>query len=59
MSKDRILEVIEALPDDVNIDSLIEKLYLIRRLEVAEEEIAEGKLIEHDEVEKRFASWLE
>ena len=59
MSKDRILEVVEALPDDVDVDSLIEKLYLLRRLEVAEQEIAEGKLIEHDEVEKRFASWLE
>ena len=59
MSKDRILEVVEALPDDVDVDSLIEKLYLLRRLELAEEEIAAGKLIEHDEVEKRFASWLE
>jgi hypothetical protein len=58
MSKDRILEVLEALPDDVDIDSLIEKLYLLRRLEVAEEEIAAGKLVEHDEVEKRFASSL-
>ena len=58
MSKDRILEVVEALPDDVDIDSLIEKLYLLRRLEVAEQEIAEGKLVEHDEVEKRFATSL-
>ena len=59
MSKDRILEVVEALPDDVDVDSLIEKLYLLRRLELAEQEIAAGSLVEHDEVEKRFASWLE
>ena len=59
MGKNRILEVVEALPDDVDLDLLIEKLYLLRRLELAEEEIAAGKLIEHDDVEKRFASWLE
>jgi hypothetical protein len=59
MSKDRILEVVEALPDDVDVDSLIEKLYVLRRLELAEQELAAGHVIEHDEVEKRFASWLE
>jgi hypothetical protein len=59
MSKDRILEVVEALPDDVDVDSLIEKLYVLRRLELAEQELAAGNVIEHDEVEKRFASWLE
>jgi hypothetical protein len=59
MQKDRILEVVGALPDDVDVDSLIEKLYLLRRLELAEEEIAAGKLVPQEEVEKRFASWLE
>ncbi len=59
MSKDRILEVVEALPDDVDVDSLIERLYLLRRLELAEQEIAHGNLVQHEEVEKRFASWLE
>jgi hypothetical protein len=59
MQKERILEVVGALPDDVDIDCLIEKLYLLRRLELAEEEIATGKVIPHEEVEKRFAAWLE
>ena len=59
MQKERILEVVGALPDDVDVDSLIEKLYLLRRLELAEEEIAAGKLLGHEEVEKRFATWLE
>jgi len=59
MSKDRILEVVEALPDDVDVDSLIEKLYLLQRLELAEQEIAAGNVVDHAEVEKRFASWLE
>lgn len=59
MQKERILEVVEALPDDVDVDSLIERLYLLRRLELAEEEIAAGQLVEHDDVERRFAKWLD
>jgi hypothetical protein len=48
MSKQQILELIEALPDNVNLDAFIEKLYPLRRLELAEEEIAAGKLIDHE-----------
>ena len=59
MSKEQILELVEGLPDDVDLDKLIEKLYLLRRLELAEQEIATGNLIDHEDVEKRFASWLE
>jgi len=59
MQKERILEVVGALPDDVDVDSLIEKLYLLRRLELAEEQITAGKTVDHEDVEKRFATWLE
>ena len=38
-----------ALPNDVDVDSLIEKLYLLRRLELADEEIATGKTVDHEE----------
>jgi hypothetical protein len=59
MEKERVLEVVEDLPDNVDLDALIERLYLLRRLEIAEEEVAEGKLVEHEEVERRMAPWLE
>jgi hypothetical protein len=55
LQKERILEVVEALPDDVDVDSLIERLYFLRRLERAEEEIADGRLVDHEEVERRLA----
>jgi hypothetical protein len=59
MQKDRIVEVVDALPEEVDVDSLIEKLYLLRRLELAEEELAAGHVLEHEQVEKRFATWLD
>jgi hypothetical protein len=59
MQKERVLEVVEELPDDVDLDALIERLYVLRRLELAEDEVASGKLVDHDEVEQRMAKWLE
>jgi len=59
MQKERILEVVEALPENVDVDALIERLYLMRRLEEAEEELANGRVLEHEEVERRMEKWLE
>jgi hypothetical protein len=59
MQKQRVQEVVEGLPENVDIDELIERLYVLRRLEVAEEELSAGDVIDHDEVEKRMAQWLE
>jgi hypothetical protein len=59
MEKKRITEVLDGLPDDIDLNALIERLYVLKRLELAEEEIAAGKVLEHDQVEQRFASWLE
>jgi len=44
--------------DEVDVDALIERLYLLRRLEEAEEELAAGQVLEHEEVERRMAQWL-
>jgi predicted transcriptional regulator len=59
MQKVRVQEVVEELPENVDLDALIERLYVLRRLELAEEELAEGKVVEHEEVEKRMAKWLD
>ncbi len=59
MHKERLLEVVESLPDNIDLDELIEKLYLLKRLEIAEEELARGKTLEHADVEKRFSPWLD
>jgi hypothetical protein len=44
MEKARIQEVVDTLPDKVDVDELIERLYLLQRLEMAEEELAAGKV---------------
>jgi hypothetical protein len=59
MDKSRLQEVVATLPDDVDLEALIDKLYLLRRIEIAEAQIAAGDVLSHEEVKKRLAQWLE
>jgi len=58
MQKEKIQQVMGTLPDEVDLDAFMERLYLLRKIEQAEEELAEGKGIPHEEVEKRLEPWL-
>lgn len=58
MRKSQVLQVIESLPDEVDFGVLLDKLLLLRKLEVAEQEIAEGKGIPQQEAQRIVASWF-
>ena len=54
MSKEKILEVIEALPEDVDLDALLDKLYVLQKIEVGERQLDRGEGVPHEEVVERF-----
>ena len=58
MQKEKVLAVLEELPDEVDVDALTERLYLLQKIDAAEKEIAAGKGIPHEEVRRRLAKWL-
>ena len=58
MQREKVLSVIQELPDEVDVDALTERLYLLQKIDDAEKEIAAGKGIPHDEVRRRLAKWL-
>lgn len=58
MQKDRVLEVLDSCSDEVDVDALIEKLYLLRKIETAEQQIASGQGVPHDQAKKRLEPWL-
>lgn len=59
MNKDKIQQVIDTMPDDVDVDALVEKLYLLNKLEAAERQLAGGEGISHNDAKKRLEPWLE
>lgn len=58
MKKKDVLELLQEMPDDVDLDDLIYRLYLQQKLEAAETAAEAGDVIPHDEVVKRSDEWL-
>ena len=58
MLKEKVQQVVGELPEDVDVDALVEKLYLLEKIELGERQLAEGKGVPHEEVKKRCGRWL-
>jgi predicted transcriptional regulator len=53
-SKEKILNVISSLDDDVSIEQAIDRLYLLNKIEIGLREANAGEGIEHDEFMKQL-----
>ena len=58
MEKGRVQQILDAQPDKLDVDEFVERLYLLRKIELAEEELARGEGIPHETAKKRLAAWL-
>ncbi len=54
MKKQIILDIVNAQPNDVNVDELIERLIFVEKVEQGLKEIDEAKTISHDDVVEHF-----
>lgn len=58
-TKEIAKKMIDTLPDEADMDTIIYTLYIKSKFEKGEREIKEGKGIPHDEVKKRlFEKWV-
>ncbi len=57
MTQEVAIEMIKSMPHDFNVDDLVEKLNVIEKIEEAEKDIAEGKIIPHSEMQRLFEEW--
>ncbi len=55
--KQEALKVISALPEDVDMEEIMYKLYVIDKVRKGEKAIEEGKKISIEELKKEAASW--
>ena len=53
-TKQKILSVIERLDDDVSIDQAIDRLYMLRKIEIGLQQAESGDVLEHDEFMKQL-----
>jgi hypothetical protein len=58
MLKEKVQQVVGEMPEDVDVDSLAERLYLLEKIELGERQLAQGEGIPHEEAKKRLEKWL-
>jgi hypothetical protein len=58
MQKQAIQKVLDQLPEDVDVDVLLDRIILLEKIEDAERRLAAGQGISHDEAQRRFEAWL-
>lgn len=57
MNKEKAIDAINKMPEDFNLDELIERLIVIEKLDVAAQQVKEGEVVYHSEVRKKIDEW--
>ena len=56
-NKNEVLELIRRLPDDVTTEEIMEELYFKQQVDKGLQDVAEGRVLSHEELKKRIAKW--
>lgn len=56
--KQRVIEMIQSLPEEVTIDDIMAELYFKLQVDAGLKKLDEGQGISQEEVEKRMPKWL-
>jgi len=57
--KEKILKVIEGLPDTATVEDVMNELYFRQVVDQGLKDAADGRTIPHAEAKKRLAKWLD
>lgn len=58
IAKTQLLKLVEELPETVEIEDVLYRLALRERLEAAEDDIREGRILSEEEVDDEIARWF-
>lgn len=57
MKKNKAIDIVNQMPENFQVDDLIEKLIFIEKIEEGLIDIEEGNVVEHSEVIKQVSEW--
>ena len=58
IAKNQVMDLIKDLPEKIDIEELMYRLYLREKIEAAEEDVRTGKLNSHDDVVQETSKWF-
>jgi hypothetical protein len=59
ITKQKVLDMVEDMPAKVDIDELIYRLYLRKKIESAEYDVRKGHVMSHANIIKETSKWFE
>ncbi len=57
-SKDKVLNFIKSLPDDLTVEEITYRLYVNERIIKAQQQIKVGNFLTHEDAKERMKKWL-
>ena len=57
-SKDKVLNFIKSLPNDLSVEEITYRLYVNERILKAQQQIKEGNFLTHEEAKEKMKKWL-
>jgi len=58
VAREKVVDLVNDLPDQVDLDEVMYRLYLLQKLEAGEKDVQEGRLLSHEQVVQESAKWL-
>lgn len=59
MKKQAVLSVVNAMPNEFSINELFDKLILLQKIELGQQDVAAGRAKSEEEAKKQLNKWLE
>ena len=56
-AKEDALKIIQSLPDDCSTDDILAELFFKKQVDAGLVDVAEGRVVTHEEVKARIAKW--
>lgn len=56
--KDQIIKAIQDLPDDATVESAMERLFVLYKIEQGIEQADRGQVVSQEEAKRRMEQWL-
>ncbi|MDX1940569.1 MAG: hypothetical protein SFU99_08455 [Saprospiraceae bacterium] len=58
LTKEKVLETVQALPAEFSLDELVERLILLEKIQTGLQQVAEGKTKTMQEAKDTLQQWL-
>ncbi|MEM6288700.1 MAG: hypothetical protein AAF845_16300 [Bacteroidota bacterium] len=57
--RDRVLRAVEEMPSDASFDDVMERVYILQKIERGRAQISAGEGIPHEEAKRQMKRWHE